>query len=62
MWGIKTNFGQNRCPIMWKFRLSEIERHFNKLLCFLFHEKTLCGSYIVMLFLKSAIWISPKNS
>ena len=29
---------------MWKFILSESERHFNMLLCFLFHEKILSGS------------------
>ena len=27
IWNIKTNFGKNSCPIMWKLS----ERHFNKL-------------------------------
>ena len=26
--GFKTNFGENKCPIMSKFRLSESEIHF----------------------------------
>ena len=49
IWGIKKNFGQNRCPILWKFILSE--RHFNKAsLRVLFHEKILSGSYNVFYF------------
>ena len=44
IWDIKTYFGQNKSPIMWKFILSESERHFNKLSCFSFHEKILSGS------------------
>ena len=42
MWGIKTNFEQNRCSIMWKFILLS-ERHFIKhSFLFLFHEKKYC--------------------
>ena len=63
IWGIKTNFGQTRCPIMWKFILSESEGHFYNLLCFLFHEKILSGSYLsYVIFKVYNIWISPKNS
>ena len=40
IWGIETNFGQNRCWIMWKFTLSE--RRFNKLSYFLYFMKKSC--------------------
>ena len=43
IWSIKTNFGQNRCPIMWKFTLSE--RYFNKLSYFFDFMKK---SYLVL--------------
>ena len=51
IYGIETNFGQNKCPKMWKFTLPE--RHFNELLyIFLFHKKNLVRflSYVILKF------------
>ena len=40
IWSIKTNFRQNRCPIMWKFMLSE--RHFKKFSYAFYFMKKYC--------------------
>ena len=61
--GVSRQILDKRCPVMWKFILSESEGHFNNLLCFLFHEKILSGSYLsYVIFEVYNIWISPKNS
>ena len=61
IWGIKTNFGQNRCPNMWKFTLFTLfTLHFNKLSYFFYFMKKSCVVLKICHFKVRNVWIPLK--